>query len=41
MLKLVDNFILVKVPYQQHPVRLEYQLTPEGRELHPILLTFC
>ena len=35
--KLVENFILVKVPYQQSPVRLEYQLTPKGRELYPIL----
>jgi DNA-binding HxlR family transcriptional regulator len=37
--KLVDNFILVKVPYQQHPLRLEYQLTSKGRELYPILRT--
>jgi DNA-binding HxlR family transcriptional regulator len=37
--KLVDNFILVKVPYQEHPPRLEYHLTPKGRELYPILRT--
>ena len=37
--KLVDNFILVKVPYQQSPLRLEYQLTPKGRELYPVLRT--
>jgi DNA-binding HxlR family transcriptional regulator len=37
--KLVQNFILVKVPYQQHPLRLGYQLTSKGRELYPILRT--
>lgn len=29
--------LLEKRPYQQHPVRYEYHLTPKGRELFPIL----
>jgi len=28
--KLVDEFVLTKVPYQQRPVRYEYRLTPKG-----------
>src|SRR5215471_2867844 len=28
--KLVDEFVLVKVPYQQRPRRYEYRLTQKG-----------
>jgi DNA-binding HxlR family transcriptional regulator len=31
--RLVDAGILERTPYQDHPVRYEYQLTPMGREL--------
>ncbi len=36
---LVDNGILVRVPYQERPRRHEYQLTPKGAELGSIILT--
>ncbi len=35
---LVDHGILQRVPYQQRPLRHEYQLTPKGRDLGPTLL---
>ncbi len=31
--RLVDAGVLERVPYQQRPLRHEYQLTPMGREL--------
>ena len=31
--KLVDEFVLVKVPYQQRPVRYEYRLTQTNSSL--------
>jgi DNA-binding HxlR family transcriptional regulator len=37
--KLVDAFVLAKVPYQQHPVRYEYRLTPKGLDLYPVVLS--
>ncbi len=37
--KLVDEFVLVKVPYQQRPVRYEYRLTQKGLDLYPILMS--
>jgi len=37
--KLVANFILAKVPYQEHPVRYEYRLTPKGLDLYPVILS--
>jgi DNA-binding HxlR family transcriptional regulator len=37
--KLVDAFILAKVPYQQNPVRYEYRLTPKGLDLYPVVLS--
>jgi DNA-binding HxlR family transcriptional regulator len=37
--KLVDEFVLVKVPYQQRPVRYEYRLTPKGLDLYPIVMS--
>jgi DNA-binding HxlR family transcriptional regulator len=36
--KLVDEFVLTKVPYQQRPVRYEYRLTPKGLDLYPVVL---
>jgi DNA-binding HxlR family transcriptional regulator len=33
--KLVDEFVLVKVPYQQRPPRYEYRLTQKGLDLCP------
>jgi DNA-binding HxlR family transcriptional regulator len=36
--KLVDGFVLVKVPYQQRPLRYEYRLTQKGLDLFPILM---
>jgi len=36
--KLVGEVVLVKVPYQQHPVRYEYRLTQKGLDLYPILM---
>ena len=36
--KLVDAGIFKKRPYQQHPVRYEYILTPKGRALAPVVL---
>jgi len=37
--KLVDEFVLTKVPYQQRPVRYEYRLTPKGLDLYPIVMS--
>ena len=37
--KLVDEFVLVKVPYQQRPTRYEYRLTPKGLDLYPIVMS--
>lgn len=35
--QLVDDELLTKVPYSEHPVRHEYRLTPKGRDAYPIL----
>ena len=37
--KLVDEFVLTKVPYQQRPTRYEYRLTPKGLDLYPIVMS--
>jgi DNA-binding HxlR family transcriptional regulator len=37
--KLVDEFVLTKVAYQQKPVRYEYRLTPKGLDLYPVLMS--
>ena len=37
--KLVDAFVLVKVPYRQRPVRYEYRLTQKGLDLYPIVIS--
>jgi DNA-binding HxlR family transcriptional regulator len=36
--KLVAAGVLERVPYQDHPPRHEYRLTPKGLDLHPVLL---
>lgn len=36
--KLVAHGVLVKVPYQQRPLREEYRLTDKGLDLHPTIL---
>lgn len=35
--RLVEEGMLVKVPYQSNPVRHEYRLTDKGREFYPVL----
>lgn len=37
--KLVAHFVLVKMAYQQNPVRYEYRLTPKGRDLYPVVMS--
>jgi DNA-binding HxlR family transcriptional regulator len=36
---LVDEGILERRPYSEHPPRWEYRLTRKGRDLYPILVT--
>jgi len=36
---LVKEGVLVKVPYQQKPVRYEYRLTEKGLDLYPVLMS--
>lgn len=36
---LVDQQILERVLYQQHPDRYEYRLTDRGRDLFPVIVT--
>src|SRR5712692_1176375 len=35
---LVEDGILRKVPYQEHPVRYEYRLTEKGLDLWPVIV---
>ena len=35
---LVDEGVLNKSPYQDHPVRYEYRLTPKGLDLYPVIM---
>lgn len=37
--KLVDNFVLTKVAYQERPMRYEYRLTQKGLDLHPVVMS--
>ena len=37
--KLVANFVLTKMAYQQTPTRYEYRLTEKGLDLYPIVLS--
>ncbi len=39
--KLVDAGVLVKVPYNERPLRYEYRLTRKGLGLYPVLLTLA
>jgi len=34
---LVSSGVLERVPYQEHPVRMDYVLTEKGRDLWPVL----
>ena len=36
---LVDQGVLEKIPYSEHPVRYDYRLTAKGRDLWPVLTT--
>lgn len=36
--KLVDEGVLAKEQYEEHPPRFEYVLTPSGQDLHQVLL---
>lgn len=35
---LVDEGVLSKSPYQDHPARFEYRLTPKGLDLYPVIM---
>jgi DNA-binding HxlR family transcriptional regulator len=37
--KLVTNFVLTKMAYQENPTRYEYRLTPKGRDLYPVIMS--
>ena len=37
--KLVDDFVLARVPYQERPLRYEYRLTQKGLDLYPIIMS--
>ena len=39
--KLVEQGVLVKVPYQERPLRHEYRLTRKGLALYPVLMTLA
>ncbi len=39
--KLVEQGVLVKVPYQERPVRYEYRLTRKGLALYPVLMSLA
>ena len=36
--RLVDEGVLRKVAYQDHPPRFEYRLTDKGHDLYPVLM---
>jgi DNA-binding HxlR family transcriptional regulator len=37
--RLVDEGVLARVPYSEHPPRHDYRLTDKGRDLWPVLTT--
>lgn len=37
--RLVEDGIVEREPYQEHPTRYEYALTPKGMDLLPVLLS--
>ncbi|MEW8626108.1 MAG: helix-turn-helix domain-containing protein [Candidatus Thiodiazotropha sp.] len=36
--RLTEYEVVVKRPYQHHPVRYEYELTAKGKDLGPVLM---
>jgi DNA-binding HxlR family transcriptional regulator len=36
--RLVDEGVLEKTPYQEHPVRYDYRLTGKGKDLWPLMV---
>ena len=38
---LVDQGVMERVPYSEHPPRHEYRLTDKGREVYPILASMA
>jgi DNA-binding HxlR family transcriptional regulator len=36
---LLDAGVLERTPYSEHPARYEYQLTPAGHDLYPVILS--
>ena len=38
LLQLAEYGIIVKIPYQERPVRYEYMLTPKGQQLDSVFL---
>jgi hypothetical protein len=38
---LVDEGLLTRTAYQEHPVRFEYRLTDKGRDTFPVLLAMA
>lgn len=39
--KLEQVGLIAKTPYQDHPVRFDYSLTPDGESLLPVLQEIC
>lgn len=37
--KLVEDEVLIKVAYQDNPVRYDYRLSPKGKELYPVIMS--
>ena len=37
LLRLVEEGVLTKIPYSEHPPRHDYRLTAKGRDLWPVL----
>lgn len=35
--RLVEQDVLAKVPYSEHPPRFDYELTAKGRDLWPVI----
>ena len=36
--KLVEHGVLEERPYSERPMRVEYRLTPKGRDLYPVIV---
>ena len=35
----MKEFVLIKVPYQERPLRHEYRLTQKGLDLYPVVMS--